>query len=70
MHLSGGEKKMVSISRALALNPENLDFRENLAIALENMGMIDRARSCWHRICELAPDSDQAQRACEVLGRS
>jgi len=54
---------------AVAGNPQNLDFRENLAIALENIGMIDRARSMWYRICEMAPESTQARHAREAIRR-
>jgi hypothetical protein len=38
-------------------------------LALENMGLIDRARSMWHRICEMAPESGQADRARSALNR-
>jgi tetratricopeptide (TPR) repeat protein len=54
--------------RAVASHGENLDYRENLAIALENMGMIDRAKAMWHRIEEQAPASAHAERARAALG--
>jgi len=55
--------------QAVAGNPQNIDFREHLALALENIGMIDRARAMWQRICEMAPNSAQADRARVAMSR-
>ena len=44
---------------AVAGNDQNLAFRANLALALQNIGMLDRADATWHSICELARDSDR-----------
>jgi tetratricopeptide (TPR) repeat protein len=30
-----------------------IDFRHNLALTLQNIGMVDRADATWHSICEL-----------------
>jgi tetratricopeptide (TPR) repeat protein len=55
--------------QAVNARPNNLDYRENLAIALENMGLIDRSKAMWHRLKEMAPDSEHARRASEALDR-
>ena len=55
--------KEVPPNTTVAGNPANLDWRENLAIALENLGLIDRARAMYHRICEVTPDNSQAIRS-------
>lgn len=39
---------------ALGGEAENLAFRQNLALALQNIGMVDRAAATWRSICELA----------------
>jgi superkiller protein 3 len=39
---------------ALGGDAENLAFRQNLALALQNIGMVDRAAATWRSICELA----------------
>ena len=44
----------------------NADTNANLMLALQNMGLIDRARATWQAVCELEPDSRmafQSQRA-------
>jgi len=46
------------------------DVEANLSLALQNMGIIDRAAATWRAICELEPDSTmafQAQRALQPL---
>ncbi|MFC1783034.1 tetratricopeptide repeat protein [Planctomycetota bacterium] len=51
-------------------HPENGDIQANLALALQNMGLIDRARASWRAVCELEPQSAlafQAQRALPIL---
>ncbi|MFQ5424959.1 MAG: tetratricopeptide repeat protein [Phycisphaerae bacterium] len=44
-------------------NPQHVNFQANLALALQNMGLIDRARATWEIVCELAPDSAYADQA-------
>ena len=54
---------------ALDENPDNTNIHANLALALQNMGLIDRARASWRAVCELEPQSPmafQAQR--ELIG--
>lgn len=34
-------------------------FRENVALMLQNIGMVDRAAATWRSICELSPTADQ-----------
>lgn len=38
-------------------NPRNLSFRQNLALALQNIGMVDRASATWRAICELSREN-------------
>ena len=38
----------------VAENGTNVAFRANLALALQNIGMVDRASVTWQSICELA----------------
>ena len=49
--LSGGEQEMLSIGRALLLNPEAADSRRAIAGA----GAADRARSVSHRRADAKP---------------
>ncbi len=51
-------------------NADNVDFQANLALALQNMGLIDRANATWQLICELAPDSGQAAQARVALAKN
>jgi tetratricopeptide (TPR) repeat protein len=44
--------------QAVAGNAANLDFRANLALALQNIGMVDKATATWREICELSRDND------------
>jgi len=49
---------------------ENGDIQSNLTLALQNMGLIDRAVANWRAVCELEPESAmafQAQRSLPVL---
>jgi tetratricopeptide (TPR) repeat protein len=51
-------------------HPDNGDIHANLALALQNMGLIDRARASWRAVCELEPESPlafQAQRSLPIL---
>ena len=44
--------------RAMAGDEKNVALRANLALALQNIGMLDRAAATWHAICELTFDDD------------
>lgn len=55
---------------ALHDNPQNINVHANLALALQNMGLIDRANASWRAVCELEPQSTlafQAQRELMTL---
>ena len=39
---------------------DKIDVQANLALALQNMGLIDRARANWQAVCELEPQSPLA----------
>lgn len=42
---------------AVAGNSSNIAFRQNLALALQNIGMVDRAAATWRSICEMSRDT-------------
>ena len=42
---------------------DNMNVQANLALALQNMGLIDRARASWQAVCELEPQSPLAFKA-------
>ena len=41
---------------AASKEPDNLDYVANLALALQNMGLLDRAQATWQTLCELTQD--------------
>ncbi|MBU0640507.1 MAG: tetratricopeptide repeat protein [Planctomycetes bacterium] len=43
---------------AVAGNMDSVSFRANLALALQNIGMVDRAASTWRSICSMTRDTD------------
>jgi superkiller protein 3 len=55
---------------AISGNSENVDFQANLALALQNMGLIDRANATWQLVCELAPDSGHAAHARVAMAKN
>lgn len=50
-------------------NPGNVEFQANLALALQNMGLIDRAHATWEIVRELDPNSPFAEQAREQLAK-
>jgi tetratricopeptide (TPR) repeat protein len=48
------ELAVEQFERAIAGNERNLAFRANLALALQNIGLVDRAAATWRSICELS----------------
>lgn len=44
--------------QAVLGNDENIAFHANLALALQNIGMVDRAAATWRSICELSGVED------------
>ena len=55
---------------ALHNTPKNINVHSNLALALQNIGLIDRANASWRAVCELDPQSTlafQAQRELITL---
>jgi tetratricopeptide (TPR) repeat protein len=55
---------------AAAGNPHNVSLQANLALALQSLGLIDRAIATWQVIHELAPDSEYAEQARRVLAKN
>jgi len=39
--------------------PQDPAFRQNLALALQQIGMVDRAAATWRSICDMSPVTDQ-----------
>ena len=55
---------------ALKSGGQEADVQANLSLALQNMGLIDRAAAAWQAVCELEPQSSlafQAQRSFTTL---
>ncbi len=48
-------------------DPANANVQANLALALQNMGLVDRARASWRAVCELEPESALAFKAQREL---
>lgn len=51
---------MESFEASLAGNNGGAEFRYNLALALQNIGMVDRAEATWRSICELSRTNEPA----------
>jgi tetratricopeptide (TPR) repeat protein len=49
------ELAVEEFEQAVSGNARNTAFRANLALALQNIGMLDRAAATWRSICELSP---------------
>jgi superkiller protein 3 len=45
------------LDRAVEPNPRNVSFQANLALALQNMGLVDRANATWQIVQDLSPNS-------------
>ncbi len=56
--------------RAVAGNPTNVAFQANLALALQNMGLIDRAQATWQIVTDLEPDSVFAEQARAAMAEA
>ena len=56
-----------AFKRASAGDPRNISFRANIALALQNIGMLDRAAATWRSICELARGFDDSARDGRAL---
>ncbi len=55
--------------RAVEGNSGNVAFQANLALALQNMGLIDRAQATWHIVAEASPDSEYGEQARAALAQ-
>jgi superkiller protein 3 len=44
--------------QAVAGNGSNIAFRQNLALALQSIGMVDRAAATWQSVCELTRETE------------
>ena len=45
---------------ALSHEPHNLDYLANVALALQEMGLVDRATAGWRTLCQVAQATSQA----------
>lgn len=54
---------------AVAGNSSSVAFRQNLALALQNIGMVDRAAETWKSICEMSRESQPLMRRRESVLR-
>ena len=55
---------------AVQSNPGNIDFQANLALALQSLGLIDRAGATWQVVCDLEPESAYAQQARAAMAKN
>ncbi len=46
----------------VAKEPHNLDYIANVVLALQNMGLLDRASAGWQTLCEVARQTSRASR--------
>ncbi len=58
-----------SFEASLAGKEGGAEFRHNLALALQNIGMVDRAEASWQSICELSRATVQAS-GCDRFQRN
>ncbi len=56
--------------RAVEKHSDNVAFQANLALALQNMGLIDRANASWQIVANLAPASAEAEQARAALAKN
>ncbi|HWL92688.1 MAG TPA: tetratricopeptide repeat protein, partial [Phycisphaerae bacterium] len=54
---------------AIRGNPSHVEFQANLALALQNMGLLDRANASWQIVCNLAPESAYAAQARAAMAK-
>lgn len=64
------EMAVEHFEQAVSGNPGNVAFQANLALSLQNMGLIDRAQATWQIVSELAPDSEYAEQAQRAMAKS
>ncbi|HVP13861.1 MAG TPA: tetratricopeptide repeat protein [Phycisphaerae bacterium] len=64
------EMSVEHYERAVEGNPRNVAFQSNLALALQNMGLIDRANASWQIVADLAPTSLEGEKARDMLARN
>ena len=50
--------------------PEKVDYVANLALALQNMGLLDRAAATWQTLCEMARYTREGNALLEQVTRT
>jgi len=48
---------------------ENIDLDANIALALQNLGLLDRAAVAWETLCEVAHDSEHGREVLDAASR-
>lgn len=56
--------------QAVQACPQNAAFQANLALALQNMGLIDRANASWQIVADLTPESSEGEKARTILAKN
>lgn len=68
-----GNKFSLSLEQyeaALREEPHNIDVQANLALALQNMGLLDRAAASWETLIETASQSERGRGVLETALRA
>ena len=47
--------------------PEKLDYVANLALSLQDMGLLDRATAAWQTLCDLAEETAEGRKLRDIL---
>lgn len=61
------EPEMAYLRAALTANPKDPNVNRQCAIALATRHQFDQAIACWHRVSQVRPDEQEAQRAIASL---
>lgn len=61
------EVELAYLKTAQEANPKDPDVNRLCAMALRERGQFDQAIACWHRVEQVQPDNEEAQRAIASL---
>jgi tetratricopeptide (TPR) repeat protein len=65
--LGHDECQLYYLRSALDVNPKELEVNRLAGLALERMGQFDQAIACWHRVEQIKPGDEEAQRMISNL---
>ena len=54
---------------ALSEDRRDIDIHANIALALQNMGLLDRAAAGWQTLCDMAPETEGGRAMLERAER-